>query len=256
MKVPLFSLVPPELLKPVERFRSNDPPVERAYKNGRIQGELAARALIEHYDATHDDLTGLLNKKALKQDVAQRVEAAQNGSGSKEFGVFFADITNFKKANDVLGHERVDRLLKEFAPRLNKALRTKKDRDEHFVVPRNTTPDKLAHERLFEEVADEAGRYGGDEIAGAVDLTPTEEAGKAMSPQDRLYAVATRVRDVFHEFISEQELAVQTIGNDIAVGVSLYHDGMSAEQLFSEADTDMSIRKNEQHAVLGKYRDT
>jgi diguanylate cyclase (GGDEF)-like protein len=67
------------------------------------------------YEATHDSLTGLVNRTHLVQLVAdeQAVESAT--------GVLLLDLDRFKEVNDVLGHEAGDRLLQVVADRLTEA---------------------------------------------------------------------------------------------------------------------------------------
>jgi len=262
MSSALFTIIPPELLEPVEPFQPVGPEesIEAAidaHKAGRVIGGLAAAALLYHYEATHDDLTGLLNKAELKKDVHKRVESAQNETGSSEFGFFFADLTNIKIANDDLGHERVDKLLRDFAARLNYSLRTKKE--ETLITQydlRNSEPDRITHERLSSpKPVDEASRYGGDEFAGVVDLTPLgSELDDKNTPMDRLCVVVERIRNTWQKFIAEQEQAIRELPLDIAIGFQVWEDGMSAEDLINKADKAMYEEKAAQHEKLGSYR--
>jgi diguanylate cyclase (GGDEF)-like protein/PAS domain S-box-containing protein len=94
------------------------------------------RALEERltYQASHDALTGLLNRAALMEQVEQaRLLAAAAGH---EIAVLFVDLDGFKAVNDALGHEQGDRLLVKAARRIESCLRD----------------------------GDEVGRLGGDEF--------------------------------------------------------------------------------------------
>lgn len=62
--------------------------------------------------ASHDPLTGLLNRPALRQ----RFEAIKRGGGSA--ALLFIDLDNFKQINDSFDHAAGDRLLTEIADRL------------------------------------------------------------------------------------------------------------------------------------------
>lgn len=67
--------------------------------------------------ASHDPLTGLLNRGALVESARQiATGAARNGQG---IGVHFLDIDNFKKLNDQFGHAAGDAVLKGVAAALN-----------------------------------------------------------------------------------------------------------------------------------------
>jgi diguanylate cyclase (GGDEF)-like protein/PAS domain S-box-containing protein len=77
----------------------------------------AAEALT--YRATHDELTGLLNRAAIKDTVAELL-----ASPDRDLAVLFCDIDNFKRVNDALGHDTGDDLLVAVARRLHDGLPT------------------------------------------------------------------------------------------------------------------------------------
>ncbi|MGB6164142.1 MAG: EAL domain-containing protein [Pseudonocardiaceae bacterium] len=64
----------------------------------------AAEALT--YRATHDELTGLPNRAAIKDTLAELLMSAR-----ADIAVLFCDIDNFKRVNDALGHDAGDELL-------------------------------------------------------------------------------------------------------------------------------------------------
>ncbi|MGH3867529.1 MAG: EAL domain-containing protein [Pseudonocardiaceae bacterium] len=64
----------------------------------------AAEALT--YRATHDELTGLPNRAAIKDTLTELL-----GSAEADIAVLFCDIDNFKRVNDALGHDAGDELL-------------------------------------------------------------------------------------------------------------------------------------------------
>ena len=70
------------------------------------------------YEATHDSLTGLINRTHLTQLVAE-----EQGADSVT-GVLLLDLDRFKEVNDVLGHEAGDQLLQVVADRLTRPCRT------------------------------------------------------------------------------------------------------------------------------------
>jgi diguanylate cyclase (GGDEF)-like protein/PAS domain S-box-containing protein len=72
---------------------------------------------ILHYQATHDELTGLPNRKGINELLADQLHG-----GSERLAVLFCDIDNFKRVNDSLGHEAGDELLTELARRLRRGL--------------------------------------------------------------------------------------------------------------------------------------
>lgn len=75
---------------------------------------------IEHL-ATHDTLTGLLNRHSL-YDRLEHAIAHSRRSGTQT-GVLFMDLNRFKQINDSLGHDKGDMLLEEIARRLRNCMR-------------------------------------------------------------------------------------------------------------------------------------
>ncbi len=80
------------------------------------------------YDATHDQLTGLLNRNAFTNHI-------DNILGNKSqfeipFAVLYMDLDRFKIVNDSMGHLVGDLLLKEVAHRLSQVI------EGHFMVAR------------------------------------------------------------------------------------------------------------------------
>ncbi|MEM1097701.1 MAG: EAL domain-containing protein [Planctomycetota bacterium] len=63
------------------------------------------------HSARHDTLTGLPNRPALLEDIAELCR------GDAEFAVCFLDFDRFKAINDALGHDAGDQLLRNIAER-------------------------------------------------------------------------------------------------------------------------------------------
>jgi diguanylate cyclase (GGDEF)-like protein/PAS domain S-box-containing protein len=61
------------------------------------------------YLARHDALTGLLNRTALSEQLAQALRLARRHG--KQVGLLFIDLDNFKEVNDSLGHQCGDQVL-------------------------------------------------------------------------------------------------------------------------------------------------
>lgn len=73
------------------------------------------------FAATHDFLTNLLNRSEILAALDR--EFARGGREGKPTTVILADIDNFKRVNDTLGHAAGDEVLKEVARRLKLDLR-------------------------------------------------------------------------------------------------------------------------------------
>ena len=81
--------------------------------------EEASERKIE-YVAHHDPLTDLPNRVAFGEHLALAIEQA--AAHKAQFAVAFMDIDRFKDVNEVYGHAVADRLLKELANRLSRAV--------------------------------------------------------------------------------------------------------------------------------------
>lgn len=69
------------------------------------------------YRATHDELTGLPNRAAIKDTLTELLRL-----GGADVAVLFCDIDNFKRVNDALGHDAGDELLVALARLLRDGL--------------------------------------------------------------------------------------------------------------------------------------
>ena len=68
------------------------------------------------YQATYDDLTGLVNRNILHDRFEQAINTAKRNQA--EVCVFFLDLDSFKVINDTMGHSAGDELLQVIARRL------------------------------------------------------------------------------------------------------------------------------------------
>ncbi len=101
--------------------------------------QLQARVVAEkqvHYLAEHDDLTGLLNRRALIAHLDHRLAKGQPGPVS----ALFLDLDRLKVVNDHLGHDAGDRFIKSFADLIREAVGNsgviaRFGGDEFVVVP-------------------------------------------------------------------------------------------------------------------------
>ncbi len=85
-----------------------------------VTEEWLAREQLE-YEACHDRLTGLGNRRALTEQVAVTLPRVQRRAGS--LAVCMIDLDHFKPINDLYGHEAGDHVLRVIGRRLHAVLR-------------------------------------------------------------------------------------------------------------------------------------
>jgi diguanylate cyclase (GGDEF)-like protein len=88
-------------------------------RTARVTNAFARQADLFEHSATHDELTGLANRRFLMAHLRARLETAQAGEVT---AVLFLDLDAFKLINDAWGHEVGDELLVQVAHRLQSAV--------------------------------------------------------------------------------------------------------------------------------------
>jgi diguanylate cyclase (GGDEF)-like protein len=75
-----------------------------------------------HEQATHDGLTGLLNRRMMDETVPRELQRAARYH--RDMSLVLLDLDDFKAVNDNLGHKEGDRVLRAFAGCIRKVVRT------------------------------------------------------------------------------------------------------------------------------------
>jgi diguanylate cyclase (GGDEF)-like protein len=155
--------------------------------------------------ATHDPITGLLNHRALQQQLMIEVAASEKRN-EQPLSVIFADLDHFKQVNDTWGHQVGDLVLRHLAECLRKNVRA----------------------------MDTVGRYGGEEF---VVVLPGQAHVEAMLMAERLRMV------IAHSPFSLQDN--QQIAITLSLGVATFpDDGRTLETIISAADSAMYQAKH------------
>ncbi|HEY7379250.1 MAG TPA: EAL domain-containing protein [Steroidobacteraceae bacterium] len=74
------------------------------------------------YEASHDALTGLINRREFELRLQRAIESAQLGDA--KHALCYVDLDNFKVINDTCGHVAGDELLRQLAHTLQQRIRT------------------------------------------------------------------------------------------------------------------------------------
>jgi diguanylate cyclase (GGDEF)-like protein/PAS domain S-box-containing protein len=152
-------------------------------------------ALLAHR-ALHDPLTGLANRQLILDRAEQMLVRARRAR--EPVAAYFIDLDNFKDANDSLGHEAGDRVLRSVAGRFSALLRA----------------------------SDTVGRLGGDEF-----VILTEGVSLSAGPM----MVAERIRDVLRTPFLVEGFEGLPITITASIGIAT-GDRQSAQELLRDAD--------------------
>ncbi|HZQ66916.1 MAG TPA: diguanylate cyclase [Terriglobales bacterium] len=168
-----------------------------------------ARESMRHA-ATHDWLTGVMNRGAAMQSLEMELERSRRDK--KPLGVIMADIDHFKEVNDTCGHLYGDEALKEIAHRFRSKLR----------------------------VYDTVGRYGGEEF---LLILPGADLVNTMVRADEL-RVLVADRPIVASKISRK------ITVSMGVAVANGSGGTNAVSLLGMADRSLyAAKKNGRNRV-------
>ena len=182
---------------------------------GRRCAELARIAVSDSWarqelvrEATHDPLTGLLNRAYLEQRLVELLEV--RSSGGSEVALVFCDLDRFKLVNDSLGHKAGDTLLVNLAAWFSSAV-------DAFVQ----SPAGLSSEVVL-------SRFGGDEFVMVC---------TGGQPLEAALALGLRVSELSSRPIVLEGVETFT---DMSIGIAVSTDhANTAEQLLRNADVAM-----------------
>ncbi len=112
-----------------------------------LDADIRMRAIVEerlHYQAMHDELTGLFNRKHANQVIRQLDATGQAGRVS----ILFLDLDGFKHINDRYGHAAGDEVLVTVARRLGAVVRQEDTLarwggDEFVVILPDSLPQQI-----------------------------------------------------------------------------------------------------------------
>ncbi|BBJ29067.1 sensor domain-containing diguanylate cyclase [Athalassotoga saccharophila] len=136
-----------------------------ALENMEARAKLISQLFESQYLATHDPLTGLLNRIGIMERVDNVIARSKREKKYMAFGIM--DIDDFKLVNDIYGHSAGDALLIEFGGRIESLLRGE----------------------------DLIGRIGGDEFVMVILVNSEEDIDALMSRFERSLAQPFKAGD-------------------------------------------------------------
>jgi len=182
------------------------------------------------YQATHDDLTDILNRREFERRLRELLAALRQGSGG-EHAVLYLDLDRFKIINDTSGHAAGDELIKQVSQLLQSTLR------ERDIV----------------------GRLGGDEFGIMLTqcshedaLRVAEKVRKAVVDLHfawgvRSYRIGVSIGLVLLDSRSSSLKEVMKAAD--AACYMAKEKGRNRIHLYSDDDAELSVRQTEMEAV-------
>lgn len=140
--------------------------------------------IITNKRVSKDDLTGALNRNALKEVFANQYELAL--ATNNPYVLAICDLDNFKKINDTYGHIAGDRVLKEFVTVVKRVIRNsdiavRYGGEEFIIILQAAKKQKGLEvlERIREAFEQSVIEYEGKSVSttvsiGAIEITPQE----------------------------------------------------------------------------------
>jgi diguanylate cyclase (GGDEF)-like protein len=199
--------------------------VDLARANGLLRGEISSREAVEgqlRFMATHDSLTGLLNRVSLCESLDSYLDRSQEDGA--EVAVVFFDLDDFKIVNDSMGHDQGDRLLLDVGRSMNLALES-----------------GIAEGSMLEALA---FRMGGDEFV-VIFRTHLQSA--------RIEGLCQRIQQ---GMMSNNPLGRKAVRVTISAGLSIVGEReIPPEILLREADTALYRAKLSGRGCFARFDD-
>lgn len=158
-----------------------------------LQSSLLETQAVLAYQATHDALTGILNRRAILDRLTHELARALRQGGRLSVGI--CDIDHFKKLNDRFGHGTGDEVLVAFAHCLQANLREydcvgRYGGEEFLVIATSLSgqSDEELYERLCQQVAAAEIKTRTGNVSITVSIGTA--AGTGQSSVDTLLAAA------------------------------------------------------------------
>ena len=140
------------------------------------------------YQANHDSLTGLINRRKFEQKLTSLLDNSRNDSGM--YFLFYMDLDEFKVINDTCGHIAGDELLRQISILLKNNLRAtdmiaRMGGDEFVILIETNELDKAAQiaETLKQAIENYRFEFNGKgfRLSASIGVVPINNAGKSLN---------------------------------------------------------------------------
>ncbi|MFH5229120.1 putative bifunctional diguanylate cyclase/phosphodiesterase [Antrihabitans spumae] len=197
----------------------------------QLKARIEAEDNLRH-TATHDDLTGLSNRRALLEYMERRLQRGEQGP----VATLFIDLDRLKALNDFLGHSAGDQFISALAQRLRdqmdpRDMIARLGGDEFVIVPAlpMTTDVAEAEAERIQRLVGERVELGGEKVSRSASI------GVAVGMPGE-----TSVSDVLRQ-ADQAVLAAKTAGGN---GISVFTEEMRTLYALRD-DVELHLR----HAV-------
>ncbi len=167
-----------------------------------------------HYQASHDALTGLINRREFENRLTTAVESVRHDASCRH-ALLYLDLDQFKLVNDTCGHPAGDQLLKQITGVLQSRVR----------------------------IGDTLARLGGDEFGILLQNCPLEQAER----------VAETLRQAIREFRFMWQDGALTVGVSIGI-VEITSDTPTVASVMSAADVACYAAKDQGRNRVQLYK--
>lgn len=190
------------------------------------------------YQANHDALTGLPNRRGFEEAVAAAWQRSRSGVGTAY--LFYIDIDHFKIVNDTHGHTAGDELLKHIAHVLRARLpctallaRLAGDEFAAVVFVNNDEQAQFMADKLIRAIADLGFVYAERQLSIGASIGITLLDGRLSSPDQALaqgdaalYTAKNTGRNRYYLFGASQSAAAQAQAQAYMDSAQLLHNGL------------------------------
>lgn len=186
--------------------------LEMTKKQNEYREELKEQNAMLNFSASYDELTGVLNRRGI---IEQVIEYRRKNSGKFAL-VVMGDLDHLKEINDTFGHNEGDSAIKECALMLSNITN-----EDGFV-----------------------GRIGGDEF---VSLTPVADPASADALGDRMVQRLKTMLDVYNDHSEKPYFVEMSVGYSV---IALKED-MDFSDIITAADSNLyEAKKSRPSSVI------